>query len=60
MSDTPSPQAELHRLRKASRRRLIGALVLMSAAGGVLWNVLDNKPQINMHPETLNVVSNLP
>jgi hypothetical protein len=55
-----SQQDELDQLRKRARRRLVGAIVMSLIAGGVMLRVLDSKPQHEMRPETVDIVSNLP
>ncbi|MEN9986291.1 MAG: hypothetical protein RI925_1793, partial [Pseudomonadota bacterium] len=60
MSGLTSQQDELVLLRKRARRRLIGAIVMSLVASGVMLRVLDSKPQHEMRPETVDIVSNLP
>lgn len=60
MSAMSSQQDELDQLRKRARRRLVGAIVMSLIAGGVMLRVLDSKPQHEMRPETVDIVSNLP
>lgn len=60
MSAMSSQQDELDQLRKRARRRLVGAIVMSLIAGGVMLRVLDSKPQHDMRPETVDIVSNLP
>ena len=60
MSAMSSQQDELDQLRKRARRRLVGAIVMSLIAGGVTLRVLDSKPQHEMRPETVDIVSNLP
>jgi DedD protein len=51
-----SAQEELILLRKRARRRLVGAVVLMSLATGVLWRVVGRVPEAPMKPESVLVV----
>lgn len=53
----PKSQQELIQLRKRARRRLVGAVVIVSAATLVLWNVIDGQPQTEMHPEKVDIVA---
>lgn len=51
-----SAQEELILLRKRARRRLVGAVVLVSIATGVLWKVVGRVPEQPMKPESVLVV----
>ena len=53
----PKSQQELIQLRKRARRRLVGAVGIVSAATLVLWNVIDGQPQTEMHPEKVDIVA---
>lgn len=52
-----SSQQELTLLRKRARRRLVGAVAMTLLAVVVLWNVVDSKPQQDMHPESVEIVA---
>ncbi len=52
-----SSQQELTLLRKRARRRLVGAVAMTLLAVIVLWNVVDSKPQQDMHPESVEIVA---
>lgn len=51
-----SAQEELILLRKRARRRLVGAVVLVLIATGVLWKVVGHVPEPPMKPESVIVV----
>lgn len=51
-----SAQEELILLRKRARRRLVGAVVLVSIATVVLWKVVGRVPEQPMKPESVLVV----
>jgi DedD protein len=51
-----SAQEELILLRKRARRRLVGAVVLVSIATAVLWKVVGRVPEQPMKPESVLVV----
>ena len=52
-----SAHDELILLRKRARRRLVGAIVLVSVSTGVLWNVVGHLPDQQMKPESVEIVS---
>ncbi|OHX10671.1 SPOR domain-containing protein [Chromobacterium sphagni] len=51
-----SSHDELILLRKRARRRLVGALVLVSIATVVLWNVVGHLPEQPMKPESIEIM----
>lgn len=51
-----STQDELILLRKRARRRLVGAVVLVSIATVVLWNVVGHLPEQQMKPESIEIM----
>ena len=51
-----SSHDELILLRKRARRRLVGALVLVSIATVVLWNVVGHLPEQQMKPESIEIM----
>ena len=50
-----STHDELLMLRKRARRRLVGAIVLVSVATAVLWNVVGRMPEQAMKPESVDI-----
>ena len=50
-----STHDELLMLRKRARRRLVGAIVLVSVSTAVLWNVVDALPEQAMKPESVDI-----
>ncbi|MCG9031518.1 SPOR domain-containing protein [Laribacter hongkongensis] len=50
-------QQELILLRKRARRRLVGAVALVSVSTVLLWKVVDSQPQLDIRPERIEVVS---
>lgn len=50
-----STHDELLLLRKRARRRLVGAIVLVSLSTAVLWNVVDALPEQAMKPEAVDI-----
>ncbi|MFO1234225.1 MAG: hypothetical protein U1E47_03810 [Rivihabitans pingtungensis] len=60
MSAMSGQQDELDQLRKRARRRLVGAIVMSLRFAVAAQCVLDSKPQHEMRPETVDIVSNLP
>ncbi|WP_445990323.1 SPOR domain-containing protein [Chromobacterium haemolyticum] len=51
-----STHEELILLRKRARRRLVGAVVLVTVATVVLWNVVGRLPEQQMKPESIEVL----
>ncbi|AUH51088.1 SPOR domain-containing protein [Chromobacterium sp. ATCC 53434] len=51
-----SSHDELILLRKRARRRLVGAIVLVSIATVVLWNVVGHLPEQQMKPESIEIM----
>ncbi|MFB9169161.1 SPOR domain-containing protein [Chromobacterium piscinae] len=51
-----SSHDELILLRKRARRRLVGAVVLVSIATVVLWNVVGHLPEQQMKPESIEIM----
>ncbi|WP_374422915.1 SPOR domain-containing protein [Chromobacterium sp.] len=51
-----STHEELILLRKRARRRLVGAVVLVTIATVVLWNVVGRLPEQQMKPESIEVL----
>lgn len=51
-----SSHDELILLRKRARRRLVGAVVLVSVATAVLWKVVDHLPEQQMRPESIEIM----
>jgi DedD protein len=51
-----SSQDELILLRKRARRRLVGAVVLVSIATAVLWKVVGHLPEQQMKPESIEIM----
>jgi len=52
-----SAHDELILLRKRARRRLVGAVVLVTVSTGVLWNVVGHLPEQQMRPESVEIAS---
>lgn len=52
-----SAHDELILLRKRARRRLVGAVVLVTVSTGVLWNVVGHLPDQQMRPESVEIAS---
>jgi len=52
-----SAHDELILLRKRARRRLVGAVVLVTISTGVLWNVVGHLPDQQMRPESVEIAS---
>ena len=52
-----SARDELILLRKRARRRLVGAVVLVTVSTGVLWNVVGHLPDQQMRPESVEIAS---
>lgn len=52
-----SAHDELILLRKRARRRLVGAIVLVTVSTGVLWNVVGHLPEQQMRPESVEIAS---
>lgn len=50
-----STHDELLLLRKRARRRLVGAIVMVSLSTAVLWNVVDALPEQAMKPEAVDI-----
>lgn len=50
-----STHDELLMLRKRARRRLVGAIVMVSVSTAVLWNVVDRLPEQAMRPEAVDI-----
>lgn len=50
-----STHDELLMLRKRARRRLVGAIVLVSVSTAVLWNVVGRMPEQAMKPESVDI-----
>lgn len=50
-----SAQEELILLKKRARRRLVGAIVLVTVATAVLWNVVGRMPEQKMTPESIAI-----
>lgn len=50
-----STHDELLLLRKRARRRLVGAVVMVSLSTAVLWNVVDTLPEQAMKPEAVDI-----
>ncbi|WP_174874525.1 SPOR domain-containing protein [Vogesella oryzae] len=50
-----STHDELLMLRKRARRRLVGAIVLVTVSTAVLWNVVDALPEQAMQPESVDI-----
>ena len=50
-----STHDELLLLRKRARRRLVGAVVMVSLSTAVLWNVVDALPEQAMKPEAVDI-----
>jgi hypothetical protein len=55
-----SAHDELILLRKRARRRLVGAVVLVTVSTGVLWNVVGHLPDQQMRPESVEIARKLP
>ncbi|CUA82660.1 Cell division protein FtsN [Gulbenkiania indica] len=51
-----SAQEELILLRKRARRRLVGAIVIVSISTAVLWNVIGRVPEQAMKPESVEIL----
>ncbi|MDE1711714.1 hypothetical protein PWG14_02840 (plasmid) [Chromobacterium amazonense] len=51
-----SSQDELILLRKRARRRLVGAVVLVSISTAVLWKVVGHLPEQQMKPESIEIM----
>ncbi|MGL6071349.1 SPOR domain-containing protein [Craterilacuibacter sp.] len=51
-----STEQELIQLRKRARRRLVGAVVLVSVSTIVLWNIVGAIPDQKMKPEAIAVI----
>jgi DedD protein len=52
-----SAHDELILLRKRARRRLVGAVVLVTVSTAVLWNVVGHLPDQQMRPESVEIAS---
>ena len=52
-----SAHDELILLRKRARRRLVGAVVLVTVSTVVLWNVVGHLPDQQMRPESVEIAS---
>ncbi|MCW3478999.1 SPOR domain-containing protein [Neisseriaceae bacterium JH1-16] len=51
-----SSHDQLIQLRKRARRRLVGAIALVSVATVVLWNVVGHVPDQKLKPQSINIV----
>jgi DedD protein len=56
MPPSLSSHEQLIQLRKRARRRLVGAIALVSVATVVLWNVVGHVPDQKLKPQSINIV----